>query len=294
MTVLDPISSIMSSPVQVVGPIDSLTHARNLMLRDKINRLIVVDEGTIPIGILTRGDIAREVSSRNPGPTGSFDQVLVREVMSKSPVSLKPDDTVLSAAQTMLRKGISGLPIVDDGLLIGILTKSDITKYYAENCEGLVRINEVETHQVTTIPSTYTLYRAEELMRKQKIGRLVVVNGVTPIGIITQRDLSFATFSSRGPQDKFRRTRTIEDDEKVRTVRLPEETTVEKIMSTPPVLIQWDQYVVEAARLMVERGIGGVPVVGLENNLTGIITKTDVAKALIIYDSRSSASMKKG
>jgi len=265
------------------------------MLRDKINRLIVVDEANIPIGILTRGDMAREVSSRNPGPTGSFDQVLVGQVMSKSPISLKPDDTVLVAAQTMLRKAISGLPIVDDdGLLVGILSKSDIAKYYAENCEGLVKINEVETHQVTTIPSTYTLYRAEELMRKQKIGRLVVMKGVTPIGIITQRDLSFATFSSRGPQDKFRRTRTKEEDEKVRTVRLPEETTVEKIMSAPPLLIQGDQYVVEAARLMVERGIGGIPVVGLENNLTGIITKTDVAKALIIYESRSSSPLKKG
>ena len=281
----------MSSPVHVVGPIDSLAHARNLMLRERINRLVVVNEERKPIGMLTRGDIAREVSKRNPGPKGPFEQVLIQEVMSKSPLSLKPTDTVLYAAQTMLRRSISGAPVVDiDGTLVGILSKSDLASYYAENCPGLVKIGEVETHQVTTIPTFYTLYRAEELMRKKKIGRLVVVEGTTPIGIITQRDLSFAQYPSKGPQDKFRRTLTTGEDEKMRKVRLAEEATVEEVMSKPPVTIREDEEVDKAARLMVDRGIGGVPVVDSENNLTGIITKTDVTKALIIYNGRSTAS----
>lgn len=289
------ISDIMSSPVQVVGPIDTLAHARKLMLRDRINRLVVVDGERKPIGIVTRSDIAREVSSRNPGPKGPFDQVLVQEVMSKSPLSLKPIDTVLNAAQTMLRRGISGVPIVaDDGTLVGILSKSDIARYYSENCSGLVTISEVETRQVTTIPSSYTLYKAEELMRKKKIGRLVVMDGGTPIGIITQRDLSFAQYHSKGPQDKFRRTRTMEEGEQMRKVRLSEEATVEEVMSTPPVTIRGDEEVDKAARLMIARGIGGVPVVDSGNNLTGIITKTDVTRALIFFDSRIPASKTRG
>jgi CBS domain-containing protein len=292
--VLASISEIMSSPVQVVGPIDTLAHARNLMLRNRINRLVVVDAKQKPIGILTRTDIAHEVSSRNPGPKGPFEQVLVQEVMSKSPLSLKPGETVMNAAQTMLRRRISGVPIVDDeGALIGILSKSDIARYYAENCHGLVKISEVETHQVTTIPSSYTLYKAKELMRKKKIGRLVVLDGATPIGIITLRDLSFAQYSSKGPEDKYRRTRTMEDGEHMRKVRLPEEATVEDVMRTPPITIRGDEDVDQAARLMTDRGFGGVPVVDTDNNLTGIVTKTDVAKALIIYDRRSPASQKR-
>lgn len=290
---MDDISAIMSSPVLVVEPIDSLAHARNLMLRDKINRLVVVDEETKPLGILTRGDIARVVSSRNPGPEGSFDQVLVSEVMSKSPLTLGPTDTLINAAQTMLRKGISGVPIVDnEGILVGILTKSDLTRHYAESCPGIVKIIEVETHQVATIPSAFTLYRAEELVRKKKIGRLVVVEGKTPVGIITQRDLSFAKYPTRDPQDKFRRARTVEDGDHVRKVRLTKEATVEKVMSSPPIMIRGDEYVVKAARLMVDKGIGGLPVLDSENNLTGIITKTDIAKALIIYTSRASSKKK--
>lgn len=291
MIILDAVSTIMSSPVQVVGPIDSLTHARNLMLSGKINRLVVVDGTNHPMGILTRGDIAREVSSRDSGTNGSYDQVLVQQVMSRSPISLKPTESVLKATQTMLKKGISGVPIVDDdGTLVGILSKSDIARYYADNCSGLVRIHEVETHQVTTIPSTFTLYRAEEIMRKKKIGRLVVVNGRDPIGIITQRDLSFANYSTKGPQDKFRRTPKLDEGGRVRKVRLSEEATVEEVMSRTPVTIREDEDVAKAARLMTHNGIGGIPVLGANNDLTGMITKTDVAKALVIYDSRSSAT----
>ncbi len=80
----------------------------------------------------------------------------------------------------------------------------------------------------------------------------------------------------------------------MRKVRLPEEATVEEVMSRPPVTIRGDEDVDKAARLMTEMGIGGVPVIDPENNLTGIITKTDVAKALIIYDSRAPASKKRG
>ncbi len=291
MKELSQISALMSSPVVVVSPIDTLAHARNILLREKINRLIVVDDSSLPIGVLTRSDIAREVSSRNPGREAALDRVLVREVMTKSPVSLKPSDSALRGAQTMLRQGISGVPIVDEtGKLDGILSKSDLTRYYAENCPGLIKIDEVETHEVTTIPSNYTLYRAEDLMRRQRIGRLIVVNGKTPLGIITQRDLSFADYPSRGPQDKFRRTRSSdsEDDSHTRNVRLPEEATVEKVMRSPPITIRENEYVDEAARLMVKEGIGGVPVVDDENQLSGIITKTDVVKALIIYESRRS------
>lgn len=287
------ISDIMSSPVQVVEPIDTLAHARNLMLRDGINRLIVVDEKQKPIGILTRGDIAREASSQSPSTKDALDHVLVQEAMSKPLFSLKPKDTILDAAKTMLRMSIGGLPIVnDDGTLTGILSKTDLVRYYSENSSDRVRIRDVETHQVTTILSSYTLYKAGELMRKKKIGRLIVLEGEQPIGIITQRDLSFAQYSSKGPQEKFRRARTLGEGEQMRKVRVAEETTVGEIMSSPAVTIQGEDGVDNAARLMIDRNIGGIPVVDSKSKLTGIITKTDVLRALIIRKSHSPASKK--
>lgn len=287
---LSQISAFMSSPVNVVHPSDTLTHTRNIMLHHKINRLIVIDDSTRPVGVLTRVDVAREVSRRSPQPGETFDDALVREVMTSSPVSLKPTDSVILAARTMLRHGISGIPIVDEeNTLAGIVSKTDLTRYYGENCQGLVKLGEVETRVVSTIPSTYTLYRAEELMKKQKIGRLVVVKGKTPIGIITQRDLIFAKFSSGGPQDKFRRTRTEEDGSRLRTIRSPEEATVEEVMRSPLITIGENESVDQAARLMNEKGIGGIPVVNSSIELTGIITKTDVMKSLIIYEKRKAS-----
>ncbi len=277
----------MSSAVVVISPIDTLAHARNIMLRDRINRVVVVNNETKPVGILTRADMAREISSRPSRSTRSYDQVLVQQVMSKPLTTLKPSDAILLAAQTMLRRKISGMPIVDeDGSLVGVLSKSDIARFYADNCSGRVKVREVATHEVAAIPASVTLYRAEELMRKRRIGRLVVVNAKTPVGVVTQRDLSFAEYPTRGPQEKFRRVRTIGEGDHIRKIRTSEEATVQEVMSTPAVTITVGKDVVEAARLMQEKDIGGIPVVDAGGELVGIVTKTDIVKALIIFENR--------
>lgn len=289
------IAEIMSSPVVVVSPIDTLAHARNLMLRNKINRLIVVDSEAKPIGILTRGDMAREVSTRTPTPAAdSFDDVTVQEAMTKSPITLKTDSAVLAACQMMLRKKVSAIPIADDnGALVGIVSKTDLARFYADNCEGFVKISEVETRNVITVPTSYSLYRSEELMHRNRIGRLVVTDASTPIGIITQRDISFTEYPAGSPQEKYRHRREVTSDSHVRSVRLPEGPTVEEAMKTPPITVLEKEDVAEAARLMMKQGIGGLPVVDERGNLTGMITKTDVVKALVIYHSRYGKSASK-
>jgi acetoin utilization protein AcuB len=52
----------------------------------------------------------------------------VRDVMTSDPVAIAPDDTIQEAAECMLENQVSGLPVVENDRLVGILTESDIFK----------------------------------------------------------------------------------------------------------------------------------------------------------------------
>ena len=100
------------------------------MEQHQVRRLPVVDRGRL-VGIVTRGDL-RAVQPSGAGTLsihqwrGLVEKATVAECMSRNLVTLKPDATVLDAARLMLEHKISGLPVVDDGRVAGMITESDL------------------------------------------------------------------------------------------------------------------------------------------------------------------------
>ena len=97
------------------------------------------------------------------------------------------------------------------------------------------------------------------VMRKKGIGSLVVVQGGTAVGIVTERDLV---------------SRVIADGLD------PAKVLVRDIMSTPLITIQPDAKIAEAARLMNEYKIRRVVVTAADGSLAGIVTASDLARVL--------------
>lgn len=124
------VRSWMTTPAVSITPGASLYEASLLMDRKQIRRLPVV-EGEELAGIVTRSDIAAEVGRplKSDGAKRRLQDTLVAKVMSRNPVSVSPNDSLDTAAQLMLRRKISGLPVVDGGRLVGMVTESDI--FYA-------------------------------------------------------------------------------------------------------------------------------------------------------------------
>ena len=113
----------MSSPAITVTPDCPAPSALDLMKTRAIRRLPVVEDGKL-VGIVTKTDLA---SVFGPGFTGRRGvRSLIIEIMKKNPVTVSPDDTVESAARTLLRRRFSGLPVVDDGRVMGVITESDL------------------------------------------------------------------------------------------------------------------------------------------------------------------------
>jgi acetoin utilization protein AcuB len=124
----------MSSPVEVVSASTPVGDAYSIMGRHGIRRLPVVDadaEGRL-IGIVTLGDL-REA---RPSPASTLSiyemnyllsKLTVESVMTHSPYTVTAEMPIQRAAQIMLERRVSGLPVVSaDGVLVGVITESDI------------------------------------------------------------------------------------------------------------------------------------------------------------------------
>jgi CBS domain-containing protein len=122
----------MSSPVEVVGTSTPVGDAYSIMNRHGIRRLPVLDTDNRLIGIVTLGDL-REA---RPSPASTLSiyemnyllsKLTVESVMTHSPYTVTADTPIQRAAQIMLDRRVSGLPVVNaEGALVGIITESDI------------------------------------------------------------------------------------------------------------------------------------------------------------------------
>ncbi len=119
------------------APDTPVAEARRIMQREKIHRLPVVNKKHELIGIVTEKDLLYA----SPSPATSLDihevayllaKLTVDRVMTKNAVTVNSDTLLEDAARIMVDADIGGLPIVDDGRLVGIITESDIFKIFIE------------------------------------------------------------------------------------------------------------------------------------------------------------------
>ena len=147
------ISKIMTKKVITVKPADSLLHVESVLIKNRISR-IVVERNRRPVGIITHRDfipakvplwlrqfgdpvevekyrmanLPREYKSNQLSYLATF---TASDIMTPNPVTVDVIDDVSTASLLMIRHGISGLPVVKNTLLVGIITKTDIVKAIA-------------------------------------------------------------------------------------------------------------------------------------------------------------------
>lgn len=113
-----------------VGADTSLVEAHELMTKHNIRRLPVMD-GRKLVGIVTLGDVrGAEPSEATSLSIWELNYLLARltveHIMSAPVVTVEPETPVAKAAQTMLNQRIAGLPVMENGEVVGIITESDI------------------------------------------------------------------------------------------------------------------------------------------------------------------------
>src|SRR5690606_7668921 len=113
-----------------VTPRTSIAEARRLMEQHKIRRLPVVD-GDRLVGIVTQTDLLRATPSVATSLSVweinyLLDKVRVEEIMTRNVVTVAPDTDLAEVAQLMIDRKVGGLPVVEDGRVVGVITESDV------------------------------------------------------------------------------------------------------------------------------------------------------------------------
>jgi IMP dehydrogenase len=107
-------------------------------------------------------------------------------VMIEQPYTIKPDVSMLEAKKAMAEYGVSGLLVEEGGKLAGIITRRDIT--FEKNVKR--KVSELMTKEVITAKAGLTIEQAKEILHKQRIEKLPVVDDKRRIvGLITSKDI---------------------------------------------------------------------------------------------------------
>lgn len=265
------VKDIMSRKVFSIDKDQNIYDALKLMKRHKISRLPVTNTNNDNIkelvGIMTKTDIARRLGSSRYGNLAPS-HFHVSTVMTSQPLTIESNRSIGKAAQLMVENQIGGVPVMDEGEIIGIITKTDFISTYQGKPFHNITADEWMTPQPITINIQDRLVHARRLIIDEGIGRLPVMEDDELRGILSAKDIAESMISFR---------KVVPDKYKPARIR---NLLVGDIMTQNVISIDENTSIEDIAKMMIDNNFGGLPVV--ENgSLKGIITKTDLLKLTI-------------
>ncbi|MFO0754252.1 MAG: CBS domain-containing protein [Thermodesulfovibrionales bacterium] len=102
------------------------------MVERNIGALLIIEEGNC-VGMFTERDVLKTWANH-----GSFEDIPVREVMSRDLLVISPDHTLEYVMTVMTNKQIRHLPVIDNGRMVGVVSIRDVVKYHIGDLEAEV------------------------------------------------------------------------------------------------------------------------------------------------------------
>jgi CBS domain-containing protein len=270
---------VMTAPVFFVSPRDTIAYARNLMVKHKISRLLVMDEGRLT-GMLTKKDIAYRLLQGEPEwRRRPVDQIPVEVFASGKPIVVSPDTGIRKIAEIFVSKNVSSVPVVENRSVVGIVTKTDLMK------SGLVRALSGTAgdlmEDVATVSRFHSLDHVITVMSERNDKVVVMNNEGTIAGIITETNLAFFDNVQKIPgvlgKDVTIKRRERAEGTHSHTLRTAASVIAEDIMTSPVITTPSETPILKALELMSKNHINSLVV--MDNGaISGIIKRDDIIK----------------
>lgn len=270
------VSDLAKSPIGILKH-SSMSDVIRKLLEHRISRLVVLDSGR-PIGIISEKDVGFFLF--NDSTKYGLDKIPISSVMNEIEYVDK-NTSVEKAAKVMTDKKISSLCILENDQM-GILTKTDLARYYSENYSKKHRVVDFMTPSYVYTHSATPLFKVLRKMLEHKISRIITKSqNEQPEGILSFKDL-FAVSLELGSE---------EDDEgftlsdQIRRGFLSENgfggiSLARDVMSKGILTVRFNDDLSTACNIMLENKVSGLAVLDGNGGFSGMVSKTDIARAL--------------
>ena len=256
------VKELMTREVISVDKSDDLRRVIDLMEKHDITKIPVLDDGRL-VGIVTDNKIADKLGSiRKKGIPAA--KMHASSVMEKNFESLSPTMEVEEILKTVGEPGLTMLPVVEGKKFEGVITKADLLSL-VKSGEPIEKIMKKVLYSVSP---TDRVVHARRILLDNDIARLPVLDEGEAVGIIADREIAFAfaalkrSFSMGHQHHQLR------------------ELLVKDVMKTPVVSADDDITIREAAAIMMEKGVGCLPIVNKEGIVRGMVTRTNLIETI--------------
>ena len=110
------------------------------MNQHNIGALPVLDDQHQVIGMLSERDVLKKIVAHKL----NYDTTLVKDVMSKNPITITPDTPIIEALKIMSDKRFRHLPVVENNKMIHIISSGDINKWLLDTQDTIIK--QLETY----------------------------------------------------------------------------------------------------------------------------------------------------
>ncbi|HTZ42029.1 MAG TPA: CBS domain-containing protein [Candidatus Omnitrophota bacterium] len=121
-----------------------------------------------------------------------MENVLVSDIMTRSPITVSPGTNLLDCAKFMVKKKVGSLLLTENKKLVGFISEKDILwALVKKSKQDLSKITamEISPKKIITINPSYTIQDAINKMKSSKFERLPVVQNGELVGIVTFKDI---------------------------------------------------------------------------------------------------------
>lgn len=119
------VKEIIHSQVITIGIEDNIKKALDLMNKNKINGIPVVDKNDNLVGIVVKVDIYRFLIDQ-----GHYDTYPIHIIMTKDVVTAEKDEDIIEVANKLIRNDIALIPIIEGNKVMGMISLEDMIEYF--------------------------------------------------------------------------------------------------------------------------------------------------------------------
>ena len=269
-------------PPRTIKYESSLSDVLKKLIEEKKSRLLVTENGKIT-GIVSEKDLGifllTDITERK------IDEIPLSEIFKKI-ITVDEKTFLNECAEIMLKNSIGSLALTHDAIITGILTKTDLVRYFSKTFQNEKIVGEYMSPYYAWQHSDISLAKVVSKMIDEKISRVIIRNNQElPVGIITFRDL-FQIALKLGREDDV-----LDNTDPVISVIFPRKgflsesgfggsTKVSEVMSNNILSVNYDDDLAQTGQMLIENNINGAGVLSSNGNIIGIISKTDIIKAL--------------